>query len=57
MQVYRTADILTNKLSEQEMQGIPHHLLGFLDPLETYDVCNFEKSAIEIVFPWKFLLI
>jgi tRNA dimethylallyltransferase len=49
MQIYRTADVLTNKVTEAEMCGIKHHLLDFLDPSETYDVYNFEKAAVEKV--------
>jgi tRNA dimethylallyltransferase len=45
MQVYRTADILTNKVTPEETQGIKHHLLGFLDPSETYNLFNFQKDA------------
>jgi tRNA dimethylallyltransferase len=49
MQVYRGADVLTNKVTKDEIQNIKHHLLGFLDPSETYDVGTFEKAAIKTV--------
>jgi tRNA dimethylallyltransferase len=49
MQIYRTADVLTNKVTKSEMCGIKHHLLDFLDPSETYDVYNFEKAAVKRV--------
>jgi tRNA dimethylallyltransferase len=49
MQVYRTANILNNKVTKDEMCGIKHHLMDFLDPSETYDVFQFEKHAIETV--------
>ena len=49
MQIYRTADVLTNKVTKAEMCGIKHHLLDFLDPSETYDVYNFENAAVEKV--------
>lgn len=53
MQIYRSADILTNKVTKAEMCGIKHHLLDFIDPSETYDVYNFEKAAVEKVAPEK----
>ena len=55
MQIYRTANVLTNKVTKSEMCGIKHHLLDFLDPSETYDVYNFEKAAVERVPQRKFL--
>lgn len=38
VQVYRGARIGAATISESEMQGVPHHLLGFLDPGEPWDV-------------------
>jgi tRNA dimethylallyltransferase len=51
MQVYRSGNILTNKVTQAEMNGVKHHLLGFLDPTETYDVYQFEKDACGVVSP------
>jgi tRNA dimethylallyltransferase len=51
MQVYRGADILTNKVTPDETKGVAHHLLGFLDPLDTYDVFQFERDACQAVLP------
>ena len=56
MQIYRSADVLTNKVTIAEMCGIKHHLLDFLDPSETYDVYNFEKTAVEKVSLRKVIL-
>ena len=30
MQIYRGLDVGTAKVTEEEMQGVPHHLVGFL---------------------------
>lgn len=49
MQIYKGMDIATAKPTEQEMQGIPHHLIGFLDPEIPFSVakyCEMAKSAI-----------
>ena len=32
MQIYRGMRIATARPTEEEMRGIPHHLIGFVDP-------------------------
>ena len=32
MQIYKGLDVITNKVTEQEMEGINHRLLGIVDP-------------------------
>jgi tRNA dimethylallyltransferase len=44
-QVYRGLDIATGKITEKEMRGIPHHLLGIADPKEQYAVSHFKRDA------------
>ena len=45
MQIYRSMNIATAKPTEEEMQGIPHHLMDFLDPSEEFSVAQFCKAA------------
>lgn len=45
MQVYRGMDIGTAKITEEEKQGIPHHLLDCFDPDEEFNVAVFQKMA------------
>ncbi len=45
MQLYRGMDIGTAKPTEEEMQGIPHHMLDFLDPREDYSVSRYVQDA------------
>ncbi len=45
IQVYRGFDIGSGKIQESEMQGVPHHLLSFLNPDEPYSVYDFQKQA------------
>ena len=45
MQVYRGMDIGTAKVTGEEMDGVPHHLIDICDPMEEYDVTWFQKSA------------
>lgn len=45
MQVYRHMDIGTAKISPDEMEGIPHHLIDILEPFEEYNVSRFKTEA------------
>ena len=47
MQVYKGFDIGTAKISVQEMQGIPHHLIDICEPEAEYNVFTFRKQASE----------
>ena len=46
MQVYRYMDIGTAKITQSEMQGVPHHLIDVVDPDEAFDASLFEKLAV-----------
>ncbi len=52
MQVYKGMDIGSAKITKEEMQGIPHHLIDVLSPEESFDVslfqCLAKKAAQEI---------
>lgn len=45
MQMYRGLPIITNKITEEEMKGVPHHLLGFLDTKDAWKVNQFVVEA------------
>lgn len=50
MQIYRGLDIITNKVTAEEAQGIPHHMMSFVDPMSiSFHVQHFRKRALEIV--------
>lgn len=49
MQVYRGLDILTNKQPLEERQGVPHHLLGYLNISKNFSVLEFEKEALRVI--------
>lgn len=50
MQLYDGLPIITNKIKEEEMKGIPHHLLGLVSLDEpTWTVDQFIKHAAAIV--------
>ena len=45
MQVYRHMDIGTAKITPEEMQGVPHHLIDILEPDTAFNVAMFQKLA------------
>ncbi|KAG6891155.1 hypothetical protein C0992_010143 [Termitomyces sp. T32_za158] len=47
MQVYRGMDIITNKVPEEERQGIEHALMGFKSPGEQYVVGQWVQDALK----------
>lgn len=42
-QIYKYMNIGTAKPTEAEKQDIPHHLMDFLDPLESFSICDYQK--------------
>lgn len=42
MQVYRGMSIGTAKISAEEMQGVPHHLLDIKEPEESFSVAEYQ---------------
>ncbi len=47
MQVYRGMDIGTAKITEEEMDGIPHYLVDILEPDQPFNVVEFQRLAKE----------
>ena len=45
MQLYRGMDIGTAKLTPQERQGVPHHLLDIWDVTVTASVAEYQRLA------------
>lgn len=45
MQIYRGMSVATAKPTKEEQQGIPHHLMDFLPPDQTYSVARFVQDA------------
>lgn len=45
MQIYRSLDIGTSKVTPEEMSGIPHHLIDICDIHERYTVHDFQRQA------------
>ena len=49
MQMYRGMDIGTAKPTPAEMEGVLHHLIGVLDPWETFSVADYAAMARPIL--------
>ena len=47
MQIYKKMNIGTAKPTVEEMQGIPHHGIDFVEPDTRYSVADFKKDAMK----------
>lgn len=48
-QVYRTLDIGTEKITPEEMRGVPHHLIDIRDPETPYSAGEFAADATRLI--------
>ena len=44
-QVYKGLDLGTGKVTEEEMEGVPHHMLDVVEPNQPYLVADFQAGA------------
>ena len=49
VQIYKYANIGSNKLSNDNLRDYPHHLINFLEPTDSYSVGNFRNDILEII--------
>ncbi len=49
MQIYRTMDIGTAKVTKEEMQGIPHHMIDIKQPDESFSVAEFQEKVQKLI--------
>ena len=49
MQIYRTMNIGTAKPTQEEMGGIPHHMIDVADPEEDFSVARYVEMAARCV--------
>lgn len=45
MQMYKGLDIVTNKVTPEELKLVKHHVIDFLDPLKICTVIDFKKKV------------
>lgn len=49
MQIYTGMAIASAKPTKEEMQGVPHHLIDFLDPCDSFSVSEYVKLAAKTI--------
>ena len=49
MQIYRGMTIGTAAPTEQEMDGVPHHMVAVADPAEQWSAARYAESAIPVI--------
>ena len=49
MQIYKRMNVGTAKATAEEMKGIPHHMLDFLEPTEQFSVADFVEKASALI--------
>ncbi len=48
-QVYRGLDIGTEKITREEMRGVPHHLIDVREPSGSYSAGDFARDATRLI--------
>ncbi|XP_043720776.1 adenylate isopentenyltransferase 3, chloroplastic-like [Telopea speciosissima] len=49
IQVHKGLDIVTNKVTDEEMGGVPHHLIGVIDPEAEFTIADFCEKTLHAV--------
>lgn len=49
MQVYKHMNIGTAKVTAQEMQGVPHHMLDIVEPYQEFSVAEYRSAALDVI--------
>lgn len=49
MQIYKKMNIATAKPTKEEMRGVPHHLIDFVEPTEAYSVARYKADAVKAI--------
>lgn len=53
MYIYDKLNIGTAKPSKEELASVKHHLIGFVDPKETFNVSEYRDNALPIINEFK----
>lgn len=50
MQIYKGLDIVTNKVTAEERELVPHHLMDYVDPFQTnHTIVDYRNEAIPVI--------
>jgi len=53
MQIYKTLDIGTAKVTKEEQSLIPHHMIDILSPQESFSVALYQKKVRSLIETFK----
>lgn len=48
-QIYKYMDIATEKVTEAEKEGVPHHLVDVIEPNEEFTLADFKRAALKSI--------
>ena len=49
VQIYKYANVGSNKLKPDSLRDYPHHLINILEPTDSYSVGNFRSDFLKII--------
>lgn len=49
MQIYKYMDIGSAKITKEEMEGVPHHMIDVVDPSTPFSVAEYKESASKCI--------
>lgn len=49
MQIYKYMNIGSAKITIEEMQGVPHHLIDIIEPDRSFNVSEYKKLAVKTI--------
>ncbi|NLU09161.1 MAG: tRNA (adenosine(37)-N6)-dimethylallyltransferase MiaA [Clostridiales bacterium] len=49
MQIYKYMNIGSAKITPEEMKGVPHHLIDFIEPNKSFNVLEYKKLAVKTI--------
>jgi hypothetical protein len=47
--VYKGLDIVSNKVTDEEMENVTHHMIDIADPFQLITVTDYQRKTLEIV--------
>lgn len=48
-QIYKAMNIASNKITKEEMQAVPHHMLSIIKPDQNYSLYDWQKNTFKIM--------
>lgn len=49
MQIYKDMTVGTAKITPEELQGVTHHLIDFVNPKDSFSVAEYREKALPII--------